>query len=79
MKPNILMFFIDDLGARDLGCFGSTFYETPNLDCLAREGMLFNNAYASCPVCSPPHASLMSGKYPARVAIFICRMTWAVS
>jgi len=68
-QPNILMFFIDDLGARDLGCFGSTFYETPNLDRLAREGMLFNNAYATCPVSSPTRASLMSGKYPARVGI----------
>ena len=69
MQPNIVMFFIDDLGARDLGCFGSTFYETPNLDRLAREGMLFNNAYATCPVCSPTRASMMSGKYPARVGI----------
>ncbi len=69
MKPNIVMFFIDDLGARDLGCFGSSFYETPNLDRLSREGMLFNNAYATCPVCSPTRASLMSGKYPARVGV----------
>lgn len=69
MKPNILLIFIDDLGARDLGCFGSTFYETPNLDRLAREGMVFNNAYATCPVCSPTRASLMSGKYPARVGV----------
>jgi len=68
-QPNIVMFFIDDLGARDLGCFGSTFYETPNLDRLAREGLLFNNAYATCPVCSPTRASMMSGKYPARVGI----------
>lgn len=68
-QPNIVMFLIDDLGARDLGCFGSTFYETPNLDRLAREGMLFNNAHATCPVCSPTRASLMSGKYPARVGI----------
>lgn len=69
MKPNIIIFFIDDLGARDLGCFGSTFYETPNLDRLAREGMRFNHAYATCPVCSPTRASMMSGKYPARVGI----------
>ncbi len=68
-RPNILMMLIDDLGARDLGCFGSTFYETPNLDRLAKQGMLFNNAYATCPVCSPTRASLMSGKYPARVGI----------
>ncbi len=68
-KPNILMFFIDDLGVCDLGCYGSTFYETPNLDRLAREGMRFTDAYATCPVCSPTRASLMSGKYPARVGV----------
>jgi arylsulfatase A-like enzyme len=68
-QPNILLILIDDLGARDLGCFGSTFYETPNLDRLAAEGMLFTNAYASCPVCSPTRASIMSGKYPARVGV----------
>lgn len=67
--PNILMILIDDLGQRDLGCFGSTFYETPVLDRLAREGMRFTNAYASCPVCSPTRASIMTGKYPARVGI----------
>jgi arylsulfatase A-like enzyme len=68
-KPNFLFILIDDLGARDLGCFGSTFYETPNLDRLAREGMQFHRAYASCPVCSPTRASIMTGKYPARVGI----------
>lgn len=68
-KPNILLLLIDDLGCRDLTCFGSTFYETPNLDRLAGEGVRFENAYASCPVCSPTRASIMSGKYPARVGI----------
>ena len=68
-QPNILLFLIDDLGARDLGCYGSSFYETPNLDRLAAEGLLFNDAYASCPVCSPTRASIMSGKYPAHVGI----------
>ena len=68
-KPNILFILIDDLGWRDLSCYGSAFYETPNLDRLAREGVLFTNAYASCPVCSPTRASIMSGKYPARVGI----------
>ncbi|CAN5458992.1 sulfatase [soil metagenome] len=70
MKPaNIVMILIDDLGARDLGCFGSTFYETPSLDRLARQGMSFDRAYASCPVCSPTRASILTGKYPARVGI----------
>lgn len=68
-QPNIFLFLIDDLGARDLGCYGSSFYETPNLDRLAREGMLFQQAYASCPVCSPTRASIMTGQVPARVGI----------
>jgi len=68
-RPNLVFILIDDLGARDLGCYGSTFYETPNLDRLARQGMKFDRAYASCPVCSPTRASVMSGKYPARVGI----------
>ncbi|MDX2037127.1 MAG: sulfatase [Isosphaeraceae bacterium] len=68
-KPNIVMFVADDLGATDLGCFGSTFYETPNLDRLAREGVRFTNAYAACPVCSPTRAALMTGRYPQRSGI----------
>ncbi len=68
-QPNIVFILIDDLGWRDLTCFGSTFYETPNLDRLAADGMRFTNAYASCPVCSPTRASIMSGKYPARVGL----------
>jgi arylsulfatase A-like enzyme len=67
--PNILFILIDDLGWRDLACYGSTFYETPNLDRLARQGMLFTDAYASCPVCSPTRASILTGKYPARVGV----------
>lgn len=69
MQPNIIFILIDDLGWRDLGCYGSTFYETPNLDRLASEGMLFTDAYAACPVCSPTRASLMTGKYPATLGI----------
>jgi arylsulfatase A-like enzyme len=68
-QPNFLFILIDDLGARDLGCFGSTFYETPRLDRLAREGMQFDRAYAACPVCSPTRAAILSGKYPARIGI----------
>jgi len=69
MKPNIIFILIDDLGWRDLSCFGSVYYETPVLDKLAEEGMRFTNAYASCPVCSPTRASIMSGRYPARVGV----------
>ena len=68
-KPNFLFILIDDLGIRDLACYGSTFYESPNIDKLASEGMRFTNAYASCPVCSPTRASIMTGKYPERTGV----------
>lgn len=68
-KPNIIFFLVDDLGQRDIGAYGSTFYETPNLDKLAKEGALFTDGYAACPVCSPTRASLMTGKYPQRTGI----------
>jgi arylsulfatase A-like enzyme len=66
-KPNFVFILIDDLGATDLGCAGSTFYETPNIDRLASRGMMFTNAYSACTVCSPTRASLLTGKYPARL------------
>ncbi|MCG8448787.1 MAG: sulfatase [Pirellulales bacterium] len=67
-KPlNFVFFLVDDLGWRDLGCYGSPFYETPNVDRLAAGGMRFTDAYAACPVCSPTRASIMVGKYPARM------------
>ncbi|HVS37771.1 MAG TPA: sulfatase [Gemmataceae bacterium] len=65
--PNIVFILIDDMGWKDLGCFGSKFYETPNCDKLAAQGMRFTNAYAACPVCSPTRASILTGKYPARL------------
>ena len=67
--PNIVLILIDDLGWRDLSCYGSSFYETPRLDALAAQGLRFTSAYATCPVCSPTRASIMSGKYPARVGV----------
>jgi arylsulfatase A len=66
-KPNIIVILVDDLGWADLGCCGSTFYETPNIDRLARRGMRFTDAYAACPVCSPSRAAILTGKYPARL------------
>jgi arylsulfatase A-like enzyme len=69
MGPNIVFFLMDDLGWRDLACTGSSFYETPHLDLLAQQGMRFTDAYASCPVCSPSRASILTGKYPARVGV----------
>ena len=68
-QPNFIFILIDDMGWRDLGCYGSGFYETPNLDRLAAEGMRFTDAYAACPVCSPTRASILTGKYPATVGI----------
>jgi len=65
-QPNFVFILADDLGWTDLGCYGSTFYETPNLDRLAATGMKFTQGYAACPVCSPTRASIMTGKYPAR-------------
>ena len=66
---NIIYILCDDLGYMDLGCYGSTFYETPHLDKLAKRGMRFTNAYASCPVCSPTRASALTGKYPATIGL----------
>ncbi len=66
-KLNVVFFLIDDLGWADVGCYGSTYYETPNIDRLAAQGMRFTDAYAACPVCSPTRASIMTGKYPARL------------
>ena len=68
-QPDILFILIDDLGWRDLTCYGSTFYETPQIDRLARQGILFTDAYAAAPVCSPTRASLLTGKYPATLGI----------
>ena len=67
--PNVVFFLADDLGWRDLGCYGSQFYETPNLDALAASGARFTQAYAACPVCSPTRASILTGKYPVRMRV----------
>jgi uncharacterized sulfatase len=66
-RPNFLFILADDMGWSQVGCYGSDFYETPNIDRLAHEGMLFTDAYAACPVCSPTRASIMTGRYPARL------------
>ncbi|MGY8769863.1 MAG: sulfatase-like hydrolase/transferase, partial [Pirellulales bacterium] len=63
-KPNFVFFLVDDLGWADVGCFGSTFHETPNIDALCASGMQFNNGYAACPVCSPTRASILTGRHP---------------
>jgi arylsulfatase A-like enzyme len=69
-RPNIIMILADDLGCMDVGAFNpKTFYETPNLDALAKRGMRFQQAYAACCVCSPTRGSIMTGKYPPRFGI----------
>ncbi|MEI2722039.1 MAG: sulfatase [Verrucomicrobiota bacterium] len=68
-KPNFIFILIDDLGYSDLGCYGSKFYRTPNLDRMAAQGMKFTDAYAAGPVCSPTRASILTGKSPARLQL----------
>lgn len=68
-QPNIIFILADDLGWGELGCYGNSFNETPNLDKLATQGLRFTQAYAAAPICSPTRASLMTGQYPARVKI----------
>ena len=68
-QPNFVFFLVDDLGYSDIGCYGSDYYKTPNIDKLAHEGVKFTNAYASGMVCSPSRASILTGKYPARLRI----------
>jgi len=77
-RPNFVFVLIDDLGWRDIGCYGSSFYETPNIDRLASQGMRFTNAYAAAPVCSPSRASIMTGKHPARLHLtnFLVGQQW---
>lgn len=66
---NIVFIMVDDLGWKDLGCTGSTYFETPHIDALAAQGMIFHNAYAACAVCSPTRAAVLTGRYPARIGI----------
>lgn len=68
-RPNIVFILIDDLGWKDLSYSGSEFYETPAIDRLAREGVVFDNAYAAYPRCVPSRFALMTGKNPAREQI----------
>ena len=68
-RPNFVFILVDDLGWTDLSVYGSSLHETPNLDNMAMEGVMFSDAYASCPVCSPTRASIMTGKYPTRLNI----------
>ena len=68
-KPNILFFLVDDMGWMDSSLYGSRYYKTPHIDRLAKRGMMFTDAYAANPLCSPTRASILTGKYPGRLKI----------
>ena len=69
-RPNIVFIFIDDMGWRDVGFMGSEYYETPNIDKLAANGMVFTNAYSNAPNCAPARACLLSGQYGPRHGVY---------
>jgi arylsulfatase A-like enzyme len=71
--PNVVLFLVDDMGWMDCGVYGSEYYETPNIDRLATRGMLFTDAYSASPLCSPSRASILTGKYPARLGLTTAR------
>jgi arylsulfatase A-like enzyme len=68
-KPNVILIYCDDLGYGDLGCYGNRVIQTPNIDRLAREGVIFTNYLACSAVCAPSRAGLLTGRYPIRTGI----------
>ena len=75
---NVVLINADDLGWKDLGCYGNRFHDTRNLDALCSSGVKFTNAYAAAAVCSPTRAAIMTGRYPARTGVtdWIQPPTW---
>ncbi|HTF04180.1 MAG TPA: sulfatase-like hydrolase/transferase [Bacteroidia bacterium] len=69
-RPNIIFILADDLGSRDCGFTGSDYYETPNIDQLAKEGMVFSNAYSGASNCAPSRACMLSGQYTPRHGVY---------
>ena len=67
--PNIILILADGLGWSELGCYGNSFNQTPNLDRMAAQGMRFTQAYASAPVCSPTRAAFLTGRPPASLGL----------
>ena len=67
--PNIIMVFIDDMGWTDLSCFGNRDAQTPNIDRLASEGIIFEQFYVNSPICSPSRVAISTGQYPQRYQI----------
>ncbi len=78
-KPNIVFIVADDLGWADLGCYGADLHETPCLDKLAEKSLIFTSSYSAAPVCSPTRASILTGKYPARLNFTIWSEAASVS
>ncbi len=68
-QPNVVFILVDDMGWKDLGVYGSDYHQTPQIDSFAKDGVLFTNGYAACTVSSPTRASIMTGKYPAKLHI----------
>ena len=68
-KPNVVVILADDLGWKDTACYGSTYFETPNIDRLASQGIRFTEGYAANPLCSPTRSSILTGKNPDRTGI----------
>ena len=68
-RPNVVFFLVDDLGIKDLSCYGSDFHESPEIDSLARDGVQFMNAYASHPVCGPSRTAIVTGCFPSRFGV----------
>src|SRR5687767_1258170 len=79
-RPNIVFILADDLGWTDLGCYGSKYYETPNIDRLAAQGLKFTSGYTCGPNCQPTRAALMTGQYGPRTGVYtvggIDRFNW---
>src|SRR5438876_4173151 len=69
-KPNLVFILADDLGYTDVACFGSKYYETPNIDRLAAQGLRFTDGYTCGPNCQPTRAALMSGQYGPRTGVY---------
>ncbi|MCL3780419.1 hypothetical protein EMN47_08440 [Prolixibacteraceae bacterium JC049] len=69
-KPNFIIFLVDDMGWADVGYNGTTYYQTPHIDQMAKEGMVFTNAYANAANCAPTRACLLSGLYPSRHGVY---------
>src|SRR5688500_20099296 len=79
-RPNFVLILVDDLGWTDLACYGSKYYETPNIDRLAAQGLKFTSGYTCGPNCQPTRAALMTGQYGPRTGVYtvggIDRFNW---